>query len=63
VPSDRVSPELSKEFGNPLAAVALHAAHYNFFRKHATLTMTRAMAAKTTGELWSLDRQIGKMAD
>jgi IS1 family transposase len=59
----RLSLGFSKKFENLFAAVALHAAHYNFCRKHATLKMTPAMAAKVTGELWSLDRLIGEMAD
>ncbi len=37
--------------------------HYNFYRRHGTLRMTPAMAAKVTGTLWSLedlyDRAVG----
>ena len=37
------------------AAVAMHVVHYNFCRRHSTLSMTPAMAANVTRTLWSLE--------
>lgn len=50
----RLSLGFSKKFDNLAAAVALHAAHYNFVRRHGTLRVTPAIAAGVTGRLWNL---------
>jgi IS1 family transposase len=56
----RLSLGFSKKLENLEAAVALHMCYYNFCWRHGTTRVTPAMAAKVTGELWSLDRLIGE---
>lgn len=51
----RLTNAFSKKLENHAAAVALHHAHYNFCRRHQSLRITPAMAAKVTDRLWSLE--------
>ena len=51
----RLSLGFSKKLENLAAAVALHVAHYNFVRRHGTLTVTPAMKAGVANSLWSLE--------
>jgi IS1 family transposase len=54
----RLSLGFSKRYENLVAAVCLHAAYYDFCRRHGTLKVSPAMAAGVTGELWKLDRLV-----
>jgi len=54
----RLSLGFSKKLDNLAAAVALHVAHYNYFRRHSSLRMNPAMAAGVTHTLWSLENLI-----
>lgn len=49
----RLTNAFSKKLANLKAAMALHFAHYNFVRRHATLRVTPAMAAGLTDHTWS----------
>jgi len=51
----RLTNAFSKKLANLEAAVALHYMHYNFVRRHQTLRVTPAMAAKVTNKLWSIE--------
>jgi len=42
---------------NLKAAVAVHAAFYNFARLHRTLRVTPAMEAGLTDHIWSTERE------
>ena len=48
----RLTNAFSKKLENLNAAVALHFAHYNFMRRHRSLRVTPAMAARITNHLW-----------
>lgn len=50
----RLSLGFSKKLENLCAAVALHAAHYNYCRIHSTLRMTPAMKAGLISRPWSI---------
>lgn len=54
----RLTNAFSKKLDNFKAAMALHFAHYNFVRIHATLRATPAMAAGVTNELWSIENLL-----
>ncbi len=58
----RLSLGFSKKLDNLRAAVALHVFHYNFCRRHTTLRVTPAMAAKVTPRLWKLADLFGQSA-
>ncbi|MDB5293128.1 MAG: hypothetical protein JWL69_4369 [Phycisphaerales bacterium] len=51
----RLSLGFSKKLENLGAAIALHVAFYNFCRVHGTLSVTPAMEAGVTKEVWTLD--------
>ncbi len=51
----RLTNAFSKKVDNLKAAVALHFAHYNFVRRHASLRMTPAMAAGVTQDFWKVE--------
>ena len=53
---------MSDGVDNLRAAVALHVFHYNFCRRHTTLKVTPAMAAKVTPRLWKLADLFGQAA-
>jgi IS1 family transposase len=56
----RLSNAFSKKIENHAAAVALHFAHYNFVRPHASLDgRTPAMAAGLTDHAWSVTELVG----
>jgi hypothetical protein len=46
---------LNKPNRSEVAAVSLHFCHYNFVRRHQTLRVTPAMAAKITRNLMTLE--------
>lgn len=48
----RLTNAFSKKLENLEAAVALHFMHYNFMRRHRSLRVTPAMAAKITDHIW-----------
>lgn len=50
----RLSVGFSKKLENLAAAIALHTAHYNVCRRHATLRMATAMKAGVSRTLWSV---------
>ncbi|HVN97426.1 MAG TPA: IS1 family transposase [Syntrophorhabdaceae bacterium] len=50
----RLTNAFSKKLENLKAAVALHFAHYNFVRVHASLRMTPAMKAGITDHIWEV---------
>lgn len=50
----RLTNGFSKKPENLTAAVALHFAHYNYVRRHASLRVTPAMRAGVTDRLWSV---------
>jgi hypothetical protein len=52
----RLTNAFSKKLEHMKAALALHFAHYNFFRIHSSLRVTHAMPAGITNEVWGLDR-------
>jgi hypothetical protein len=54
----RLTNAFSKKLATLKASVALHWAHYNFFRVHRTLRCTPAMAAGMTNRLWSVEELI-----
>jgi hypothetical protein len=54
----RLTNAFSKRLVNLKAACALHFAHYNFCRIHATLRVTPAMAAGVTDEVWNLGQLL-----
>ena len=56
-PDERV-PE---EADNLKAACALHFAHYNFCRTHASLRVTPAMAAGLSNEIWPLSTLLAEV--
>ena len=51
----RLTNAFSKKFENLKAALNLHFAYYNFVRIHKSLRMTPAMAARITGQIWSIE--------
>lgn len=51
----RLTLSFSKKLENLAAAVAIHAAHYNFCRKHSTIKTAPAVAAGVIGEIWTLE--------
>lgn len=48
----RLTNAFSKKLENLKAAVALHFYHYNFMRRHRSLRVTPAMAARITDPIW-----------
>jgi IS1 family transposase len=56
----RLTLGFSKKLENLNAAVALHAAHYNFCRIHSTIRKTPAMAAQVTNDVWTLEELYDK---
>ncbi len=48
----RLTNAFSKKLENLNAAVGLHFAHYNFIRRHRSLRVTPAMAARITDHIW-----------
>lgn len=54
----RLTNAFSKKVENHAAAVSLHFMYYNFCRRHQTLRVTPAMAAKVTDHLWSVEEMI-----
>ncbi len=54
----RLTNAFSKKIENLEHAVALHYMHYNFVRRHQTLRVTPAMAAKVADHLWSLEELV-----
>ena len=56
----RLTLGFSKKLENLNAAVALHAAHYNFCRVHSTIRSTPAMAAGVTNDIWTLEELFDK---
>jgi IS1 family transposase len=50
----RLTYAFSKNRENLWAAINLHVAYYNFWRRHTTLRITPAMAAGVTDRLWNL---------
>jgi IS1 family transposase len=54
----RLTNAFSKKLTNLKAACALHFAHYNFCRIHASLRVTPAMAAGISTEIWPLARLL-----
>lgn len=54
----RLSNAHSKKLENHVAATALHFAHYNLCRIHASLRVTPAMAADVSDHVWSIDELI-----
>jgi hypothetical protein len=57
----RLTNGFSKKLDNPIHALALYVAFYNFCRIHKTLRMSPAMAAGITDRLWSLDDIVAKI--
>jgi hypothetical protein len=55
----RLTNAFSKKIENLETAVALHYMHYNFVRRHQTLRISPAMAAKATNRLRSIDDIVG----
>ncbi len=55
----RLTNAFSKKLTNLKAACALHFAHYNFCRVHASLRITPAMAAGLSTEVWPLASLLG----
>ncbi len=51
----RLTYAFSKKRENLRAAISLHIAYYNFCRRHSSLRITPAMAARVTDRLWSLE--------
>ena len=51
----RLTLGFSKKLENMAAAVAIHAAHYNFCRKHSTIKTAPAAGADVTGDIWTLE--------
>jgi hypothetical protein len=51
----RLTNAFSKKLENLGHAIALHFMHYNFVRRHMSLSVTPAMAAGITRKLWSLE--------
>ncbi len=51
----RLTLSFSKKLENLAAAVAIHAAHYNFCRKHSTIKTAPAVAAGVIGDIWTLE--------
>lgn len=51
----RLTNAFSKKFENHGHAVALHFMHYNFIRRHASISCTPAMKAKVTDRVWSME--------
>ncbi len=54
----RLTNAFSKSLRNLKAALALHFAHYNFVRIHASLQVTPAMAAGVSTKVWTLDELL-----
>ncbi|MGR3293269.1 MAG: IS1 family transposase [Candidatus Scalindua sp.] len=48
----RLTNAFSKKLENLKSAVALHFYHYNFMRRHRSLRVTPAMAARITSHIW-----------
>jgi IS1 family transposase len=66
----RLTNGFSKKIENHIHAIALYFMHYNFCRKHETLTRdangvhtTPAMAAGLTDHVWKLDEIVGLLGD
>jgi hypothetical protein len=49
----RLTNAFSKKLENLKSAVALHFYHYNFMRRHRSLRVTPAMAARITDHIWA----------
>lgn len=58
----RLTNAFSKKLENLKAQVALHFAHYNWFRIHQTLRVTPAMEARLTDHVWSLGELLSEAA-
>lgn len=54
----RLTNAFSKKLTNLKAACALHFAHYNFCRVHASLRVTPAMAAGIATHVWPLEQLL-----
>jgi IS1 family transposase len=60
----RLTNAFSKKIENLVAAVSLHFMHYNFCRKHQSLSgKTPAMAAGLTDHVWTLRELIGLLEE
>lgn len=59
----RLTNGFSKKRGNLRAALALHFAHYNFCRIHASLRCTPAMAAGVLKRAWELKELLADLAN
>lgn len=51
----RLTNAFSRKIENMRAALALHFAHYNFFRIHSSLRVTPAMAAGIADHICSIE--------
>lgn len=54
----RLTNAFSKKIENHEHAIAIYAMHYNYVRRHQTLRVTPAMAAKLTNKLWSIEDMV-----
>lgn len=59
----RLTNAFSKKVENHAAAISLHFMHYNFARRHQTLRVSPAMAARVADHLWTIEEIVALLDD